>query len=135
MKTSAFALATLFSLALAAPIDEPAHARRQVGPSATPALPPYLFNSSAPYPTGVSPSGYQPSIFGTALYPTATGALPVASAQSTGTACSPDGALFCNGLDAFGLCDHGRVAWEAVASGTACIDGAITWAPDYPHGR
>jgi hypothetical protein len=41
-------------------------------------------------------------------------------------ACTPDGDLFCNGENAFFLCDHGGlVDMGPTAPGTMCQDGVI----------
>lgn len=45
------------------------------------------------------------------------------SAQSS--ACEAGGSMICNGDDYFGLCNHGKIAWQPVASGTACKNGGI----------
>nr|OQO29150.1 hypothetical protein B0A51_03854 [Rachicladosporium sp. CCFEE 5018] len=45
------------------------------------------------------------------------------SAESS--TCTTDGAVVCNGDSQFGLCDHGKVVWQAVAAGTKCTNGAI----------
>ena len=42
--------------------------------------------------------------------------------------CEPDGALVCNGPAEFGICNFGRVVWQAVAPGTVCVDGVIGFA-------
>ncbi|KAK0365591.1 hypothetical protein LTS02_003631 [Friedmanniomyces endolithicus] len=95
------------------------------------------------FPTGVFPSGYPTMPNNTsktappnATTPTETDYSPSAVVPtSTGVTCSPNGELVCNGLNEFGLCNWGRVAWQPVAPGTACVNGAITWASDYPHAR
>jgi hypothetical protein len=52
--------------------------------------------------------------------------VPVPGTGTTnGTACSPDGALVCNGETQFGLCNWGKVIWQPVAAGTKCQDGKI----------
>ncbi|KAF2856743.1 lytic polysaccharide monooxygenase [Plenodomus tracheiphilus IPT5] len=43
---------------------------------------------------------------------------------SSGT-CTTDGAVVCNGTTQFGLCNGGKVVWQAVASGTTCTNGVI----------
>lgn len=63
--------------------------------------------------------------------PSATGAPSTqpSSAPGSGTGekgtCSTDGAIVCNGETQFGICDHGKVIWQAVAPGTKCADGKI----------
>ncbi|KAF1964923.1 hypothetical protein BU23DRAFT_546852 [Bimuria novae-zelandiae CBS 107.79] len=44
---------------------------------------------------------------------------------STGGSCSSDGALVCNGDSQFGLCNNGKIVWQAVAPGTKCQNGKI----------
>ncbi|KAF2840322.1 lytic polysaccharide monooxygenase [Patellaria atrata CBS 101060] len=70
--------------------------------------------SAAPIGTGTAPGS---SIV---LAPSAT-----TPSTSGGTTCSEDGALMCNGTSQFGLCNHGRVIWQAVAEGTQCSNGQI----------
>ncbi|TID21685.1 gb [Venturia nashicola] len=64
-----------------------------------------------PPPAVASPSGSSP------IPPPATGA---------GQACSTDGAVVCSpdGTQ-FGICNHGKVQFMAVAAGTKCIDGKV----------
>ena len=74
--------------------------------------------------------------------PTATGSKPAASAPAAGTGttpaapttapaaggdgtCTTDGAIVCNGTSQFGLCNQGKVVWQAVAAGTTCSNGTI----------
>ncbi|TKA39395.1 hypothetical protein B0A54_10414 [Friedmanniomyces endolithicus] len=93
------------------------------------------------FPTGVFPTGYptMPNNTSTpagpnATTPTETDYSPSAMLPtSTGSTCSRNGELLCNGPNEFGLCNWGRVVWQPVAPGTACVDGAITWASGYPH--
>ncbi|KAK4547248.1 hypothetical protein LTR36_000903 [Oleoguttula mirabilis] len=80
--------------------------------------------ASAGYPV---PSGVQPP------YPTGTTPAYTPGPMSTGTTCSPNGALICHGLYQFGLCNWGQVVWQDVAEGTACYDGQIDFAPGYPQ--
>ncbi|KAK4547382.1 hypothetical protein LTR36_001038 [Oleoguttula mirabilis] len=80
--------------------------------SAEPSAYPTMTASSA---AGVAaPSGYAAA--------SGTGS---SSSGSSGTTCSDDGALVCNGSSQFGLCNHGSVVWQAVAAGTTCSNGAI----------
>jgi hypothetical protein len=83
------------------------------------------------YPT-LSPSMGQgvsgPSSGASAASP--TGSSSSSSSPSTGSAgssttCSTEGAVVCNGTDQFGLCNHGNVVWQKVASGTTCSNGSI----------
>ncbi|KAF2085103.1 lytic polysaccharide monooxygenase [Saccharata proteae CBS 121410] len=63
--------------------------------------------------------------------PSTLSTTPGPYSNSTGTTtsttftCSTDGAFLCNGLNQWGLCDHGKVVWQAVASGTKCENGQI----------
>ena len=58
---------------------------------------------------------------------------PLGTGSSNGSApCAPNGALICNGLYQFGLCNWGRAVWQDVAPETACHDGRIDFAPGYP---
>lgn len=56
---------------------------------------------------------------GSAAAPTTA---PAASGDGT---CSTDGAIVCNGTTQFGLCNQGKVVWQAVAAGTTCSNGSI----------
>jgi hypothetical protein len=89
--------------------------------------------SSAPppaYPT-LSPSMGQgvsgPSSGGSAASPTGSPSSSSASNAAAGssTTCTTEGAVVCNGTDQFGLCDHGSIVWQKVASGTTCSNGSI----------
>lgn len=83
------------------------------------------------YPTLTASSGagiYGP---GTA---TGSGTTPLATgSSSSGSTCSTDGALVCNGASQFGLCNHGSVVWQAVAAGTTCSNGQIMKRSDFRH--
>lgn len=65
--------------------------------------------------------------------PSTGAAAPTGSTSSDGSAssggttgtCTTDGAIVCNGASQFGLCDHGKVVWQAVAAGTTCSNGSI----------
>ena len=60
--------------------------------------------------------------------PTGTGSpappAPSSDGDSSGT-CTTDGAVVCKGSTQFGLCNKGKVVWQAVAAGTTCSNGAI----------
>ncbi|KAF2771669.1 hypothetical protein EJ03DRAFT_21467 [Teratosphaeria nubilosa] len=95
-------------------------------------LPPPSYTSTppqaAPYPslnTTTTPFGFSTAT--TAPSPTTTG-----TASSDPCATVANGALVCNGESYYGLCNDGNVIWQPVANGTACVDGAITWASWYP---
>lgn len=84
-----------------------------------------LITVTAPSASATAPTN------GTAGSAQPTGA-PVASAPAaaptggaTGTSCSTNGAVVCNGDLQFGLCDNGKVVWQAVAAGTKCENGQI----------
>ncbi|KAF2814993.1 uncharacterized protein BDZ99DRAFT_377685 [Mytilinidion resinicola] len=60
---------------------------------------------------------------------TSAAAAPVPTTPSGGgggATCSTNGAVVCNGATQFGLCDNGKVVWQAVAAGTTCSNGQIT---------
>jgi len=73
--------------------------------------------------SSVSPSTIavttSPQSIGTAL----GAAFPSASASIA--TCPADGAVVCNGTDQFGVCDNGKVVWQAVAAGTKCQGGKV----------
>ena len=46
------------------------------------------------------------------------------SGSSSG-ACTENGTMLCNGASQFGLCDNGKITWQAVAPGTSCQDGTL----------
>ncbi|KAH8646146.1 hypothetical protein BX600DRAFT_157240 [Xylariales sp. PMI_506] len=52
------------------------------------------------------------------LLATAAVAFPLQARQSS---CSTDGALVCNGVSQFALCDNGSATWQSVAAGTECV--------------
>ncbi|KAK1067389.1 hypothetical protein LTR12_017587 [Friedmanniomyces endolithicus] len=152
MKAPFLALATLsWAFATALPFDATNTTTTSIAAnssSTTATLPyPYPYYTGYPsfpsgvFPTGVFPSGYltMPNNTSTtappnATTPTETDYSPSAVVPtSTGVTCSPNGELICNGPNEFGLCNWGRVVWQPVAPGTACVHGAITWAGDYPH--
>ena len=55
---------------------------------------------------------------------TASGAaFPIASASIA--ICPTDGAVVCDGTDQYRICDHGKVVWQAVATGTMCQGGKV----------
>ncbi|KAF1365773.1 hypothetical protein EJ07DRAFT_94624 [Lizonia empirigonia] len=56
---------------------------------------------------------------------TSPAALTTAPAASGGSTCTTDGAIVCNGTAQFGLCNQGKVVWQAVAAGTTCSNGTI----------
>jgi hypothetical protein len=67
---------------------------------------------------------------GTGTTPTKSAAAPAAPAASAPAAsgdgtCTTDGAIVCNGTTQFGLCNQGKVVWQAVAAGTTCSNGTI----------
>lgn len=51
---------------------------------------------------------------------------PVAGGAGGEGTCTTDGAVVCNGANQFGLCNGGKVVWQAVAAGTTCSNGTIT---------
>lgn len=55
-----------------------------------------------------------------------------AAAGGAGSTCSSNGALVCNGETQFGLCNNGKVVWQAVAPGTKCHNGQIA-RRDFTH--
>ena len=97
--------------------------------------------SSAPppaYPT-LSPSIGQgvsgPSSGGSAASPTGSPSSPSNGAAASSTTCTAEGAVVCNGTDQFGLCNHGSVVWQKVASGTTCSNGSIQKRSAHVHRR
>ncbi|KAF9698931.1 hypothetical protein EKO04_003101 [Ascochyta lentis] len=59
---------------------------------------------------------------GTGTTPATPTTAPAASGDGT---CSTEGAIVCNGTTQFGLCNQGKVVWQAVAAGTTCSNGTI----------
>jgi hypothetical protein len=56
----------------------------------------------------------------------ASGATPTTAPAAGGEGtCTTDGAIVCNGTTQFGLCNQGKVVWQAVAAGTTCSNGTI----------
>ncbi|KAF2632537.1 lytic polysaccharide monooxygenase, partial [Macroventuria anomochaeta] len=56
----------------------------------------------------------------------ASGATPTTAPAAGGDGtCTTDGAIVCNGTTQFGLCNQGKVVWQAVAAGTTCSNGTI----------
>ena len=56
----------------------------------------------------------------------ASGAAPTTAPAAGGNGtCTTDGAIVCNGPSQFGLCNGGKVVWQAVAAGTTCSNGTI----------
>jgi hypothetical protein len=110
--------------------------------------------SQAPIPSGSAPTPSSPVIPSQTLAapstlltkPSGSTAPPVVSTPAaqpsqapitpgaggaTGT-CATDSQIVCNGETQFGICDHGKVVWQAVAPGTTCQNGAIA-KRDYTH--
>ncbi|KAJ4985303.1 hypothetical protein SVAN01_09248 [Stagonosporopsis vannaccii] len=60
----------------------------------------------------------------------ASGAAPTTAPAAGGAGgegtCTTDGEVVCNGTSQFGLCNGGKVVWQAVAAGTTCSNGTIT---------
>ena len=128
-------LAAIFTSA--APLDD--SRRNVIRRARQDAAEPYYPSSGYAYPSGIYPtaSGYPtssgvPNPTSTALTNPSAPTNPPAP-TSTGTSCSPNGLLICNGLYQWGLCNWGKIVWQTVANGTACVDGAITWVLNYPH--
>ncbi|KAJ4353380.1 uncharacterized protein N0V89_005109 [Didymosphaeria variabile] len=110
------------------------------GASSAPAV------SSAP---AASPSDAVTSTVRTLLTVTAPSASATVPANGTGAAqptggadsgsgstCSSNGSIVCNGESQFGLCDNGKVVWQAVAAGTKCANGQIAKREfTHPHAR
>lgn len=86
-------------------------------------------SSAAPptYPT-LSPSMGEgvsgPSSGGSTASPTGSSS-SYNGATGSSTTCTTEGEIVCSGSDTFGLCDHGSVVWQKVASGTTCSNGSI----------
>lgn len=131
----------LYSQPAASPAQPTSAASSSAAPSATvpassasSAAPPSTFSthtvpasSAAPptYPT-LSPTLGQ-GISGPSTGSAAPTGAPSSSSGSAGSSgqCTTDGVVVCNGPTQFGLCDHGSVVWQTVASGTTCSNGAI----------
>lgn len=47
------------------------------------------------------------------------------SSSSSGSSCSDNGSIVCNGPTQFGICNQGSINWQPVAPGTTCANGAI----------
>lgn len=62
----------------------------------------------------------------------APAAAPSGGVASGAGACSSNGGVVCNGESLFGLCDNGKVVWQAVAPGTKCQNGQIA-RRDFTH--
>lgn len=128
----------MYSQPAASPAQPTSSAASSAAPSATlpasSAAPPSTFSTHTVPASSAAPPTY-PTLsptFGHGISGPSTGsAAPTGSpASSSGSAgspgqCTTDGAIVCNGSTQFGLCDHGSVAWQAVAAGTTCSNGAI----------
>ncbi|KAF2709517.1 lytic polysaccharide monooxygenase [Pleomassaria siparia CBS 279.74] len=57
--------------------------------------------------------------------PPSASTAPVPAPGNSGSACTTNGAIMCNGTTQFGLCNNGNVVWQPVAAGTTCVGGAI----------
>lgn len=80
-------------------------------------------------PSGAAPSADPaPAASAPAAQPSAA---PGAGAGGGG-ACSSEGAIVCNSDTQFGICNQGKVVWQAVAPGTKCVNGAIA-KRDFTH--
>lgn len=79
------------------------------------------------------------TVFAPAPAATKAPAAPAAPVSAEGKTPCPagtaDGALVCNGPLQFGLCNHGYIVWEAVASGTQCNNGLIAKRAMAMHGH
>lgn len=118
---SAASMAAVSQPTTALPISNPGGI---YAPSASSAVVPV----SAYTVTTLVTSSASPSITAVTTSPqsigTASGAaFPIASASIA--TCPADGAVVCNGTDQFGICDHGKVVWQAVAAGTKCQGGKL----------
>ncbi|KAH6620096.1 hypothetical protein C7974DRAFT_398893 [Boeremia exigua] len=95
------------------------------GTPSTPSKTPVASAPSASKPAASAPSATKPvasaPAAGTGTAPAPTTA---PSAGGSGT-CTTDGAVVCNGPSQFGLCNGGKVVWQAVAAGTTCTNGTI----------
>ncbi|CZT22863.1 uncharacterized protein RCC_08569 [Ramularia collo-cygni] len=99
--------------------------------SSSPAGIPDSMGPPASYPTLTPSSGAGISGPGTTA---GTGAAPIATGStSSGSTCSTNGALVCNGASQFGLCNNGNVVWQAVAAGTTCSNGQIMKRSEFRH--
>lgn len=60
--------------------------------------------------------------------PDSYGSEPGSSSSSSGSSfdsCSSEGEIVCQSPTIFGLCNHGKVAWQDVAAGTQCNEGVV----------
>ena len=87
-------------------------------------------NSSAP--AGTAAPTQAPVSSAPAAAPTGGAASGGAAAGGSGSTCSSNGAVVCNGESQFGLCNNGKVVWQAVAAGTKCQNGQIA-RRDFTH--
>lgn len=78
--------------------------------------------TSNPTSQPAAPTSQSPVASGTPA-PTPTGS-PTTPGGGNNT-CTSNGELICNGESQFGLCNNGKVVFQAVAAGTMCKDGQI----------
>jgi hypothetical protein len=67
--------------------------------------------------------------------PTQTVGTAPAIPMGTGTPCPTDGIIVCSGTEKFGLCNHGKVVWQAVSAGTQCQNGKVVKRDFHPVRR
>lgn len=86
-------------------------------------------------PSGITaPSGGVPAP--APAKPSSTPASPAPGGSGgSGSTCTTNGAVVCNGTTQFGLCNNGNVVWQAVAPGTTCSDGVISKRAPRPRYR
>ncbi|KAI8937724.1 hypothetical protein NX059_005424 [Plenodomus lindquistii] len=97
-----------------------------VVPSASPVAPPLGTGTMTTLVTVTAkPTVAKPTGTGSPAVPTTPSSpSPPSEGGSAGT-CTSEGAIVCNGTTQFGLCNGGKVVWQAVASGTTCTNGVI----------
>jgi len=98
--------------------------------------------ASSGRPIATAPSNFTSSVLSTnpsktpasTAQPSPSSVAPTAPGAGAGNvACASDGQLVCNGETQFGLCNHGKVIWQAVAPGTKCQSGKILKKRGHAH--
>lgn len=77
-------------------------------------------NTPPPSATGTAPS-----------LSMATGTTPSIPISTSSSSCAVDGAVVCNGMEYFGLCNRGSVVWQRVAEGMGCVNGRVVGVGEY----
>jgi hypothetical protein len=77
-------------------------------------------------PTPAKPTVPSSGGTGTPAKPSSAPSTGGGSTGGSANTCSQNGAVVCNGEKQFGLCNNGKVVWQDVATGTACVNGVIS---------